>query len=57
MLFKIESFNYQVLDGFGDPLKQFIHRESALDFIYNKPDCKVVKIDYYNKFKHMEAKF
>lgn len=57
MLFKIESFKYQVLDGFGDPLKQFIHRESALDFIYNKPDCKVVKIDYYNKFKHMEAKF
>lgn len=57
MLFKIGTFNYVVLDGFGDPLKNFCIKESAVEFIHNKPDCKIIKIDHYEKHKHEEALF
>ena len=57
MSLAIRTFNYIVLDGFGDPLKNFCIKESAVEFIHNKPDCKIIKIDHYEKHKHEEALF
>jgi hypothetical protein len=57
MSLKIRTFKYVVLDGFGDPLKNFCLKESAVEFIHNKPDCKIMEIDFYEKHKHEEALF
>ena len=33
--------NFIVIDGFGDSLRAFYSKESAKEFISNKPDCKL----------------
>lgn len=52
-----QMYKYIVYDFDGQPLKQFATKEGAKDFIFNKPDCTIKEIDYYEKYKHMEAKF
>jgi len=35
---------YMVMDEFGDPLRVFRNNKDAKEFVKNKPNCKIIKI-------------
>jgi hypothetical protein len=35
---------YIVMDEFGDPLRVFTNNKAAKQFVENKPNCKIIKV-------------
>jgi hypothetical protein len=35
---------YMVMDEFGDPLRVFRNNKDAKEFVKNKPNCKIIKV-------------
>ena len=40
------DFKYLVVDFEGEPLKKFYGKQDAEWFINDKPDCKIIKLNF-----------